>query len=141
MFTRAMLQCPKCRYDVAPSLDAGFRVCPECGEPVSEELCDRSVENLPIGVRRMVYATWLLPIVPGAAAMDLDHHAPLWLDAAAGWLLLLSIAAVYGGWWWVEHWEQPAGAAWRAVGTTLGTLVLDYLAAIVVALAWIGLTR
>lgn len=140
MFTRPVLQCPKCRYDVTASIDAGFRVCPECGGPVSEDLCDHTIENLPVAARRFVYMTWLMPILPGAAVMTAGHRPP-GTDAIAGWLVLVGIGSVYAGWWWVERWEQPAGSAWRAVGTTLATLLLDYAAAMALALTWVAVTR
>jgi hypothetical protein len=124
-YERSSQLCPECKYDVAQTLSDGFYVCPECGAPVTEDLCRREVHLIPRGHRALIYAAWSLPLV-GALPSLLAPR--LW------WLSVAGALAVYASWVWIHQWLNEPCAWRRAIAPALAVLLLEMLlAGIVVA--------
>lgn len=126
MLKRTELRCPRCEYDVAQTIRDGRAVCPECGSPVSEDLCTRLDRLLPGRYRLALVLTWL-PSIPLTACVFAAGETPLAFIPAA-----IGIAPVYLAMWRAERWLHVTGACTRAAGMTVGVVILNLAIATVI---------
>jgi hypothetical protein len=133
-WTREVLNCPRCGYDVTQTIADQFSVCPECGGFVSAETCYRAIESLPKPIRRFMYASWLGVFPALASGLALGSVG---LVLAAG---VVATGAVYVGWWRMEHWFGGAvGASRRAIGPALATMTVMGAGFFCLLVAWVFL--
>lgn len=139
--SRVEFACAKCLYDVTTSLADGKSVCPECGSPISEQRCGRSLKGINGWARAALCVVWMSPVVvvpvgtyflttlffawvynsssriaQSIANLNLDDGVIGWIIFAG--LVVATEAMCFVMWRRVERWRHRRGATRRALWRT-----------------------
>ena len=139
--SRVEYACARCEYDVTTSLADGKSVCPECGSPISEQRCGRSLRGINGWARAALCMVWMSPVVVVPMGtyflttwfLEWVVHSPSPIarsianqnvdDGVIAWIIFAGLAVAteamcFVMWRRVERWRHRRGATRRALWRT-----------------------